>query len=121
MVSISYAQDSQWATKRTKFSFLRALELHNMRMKSIQNQHEIPKPVKNKNREKHTSKKNNYSQYSIYVVRQFAYVHGVARISLFLGKNTECGSTRYYFGSSHNPDQTQLGSTKPNIVRLLHR
>ena len=45
-----------------------------------------------KNREKIMPKKNNYTQDSIYVVWQFAYVHGVIGISLFLGKNTECGS-----------------------------
>ena len=31
-------------------------------------------------------KKNNHKQDSIYVVWQFAYIHGVAGISLFLGK-----------------------------------
>ena len=46
-----------------------------------------------KNRVKYTPKKNNHTQDSIYVVRQFTYVHGVARISLFLGKNIDCDST----------------------------
>ena len=41
---------------------------------------------------KYTSKKNNHTQDSIYVIRQFAYIHGVAGISLFSGKNTECGN-----------------------------
>ena len=52
-------------------------------------------------------KKRSHVQDSIYVVRQFAYVHGVTGISLLLG----CHS-----------DQTQLGSTKPNkspIWRLV--
>ena len=33
-----------------------------------------------KNREKYTPKKNNHTQDSIYVIRQFAYVHRVAGI-----------------------------------------
>ena len=45
---------------------------------------------KQKNREKKTPKeKQSHAQDSIYVVRQFAYVHKVARISLLLGKNTK--------------------------------
>ena len=39
-----------------------------------------------KNREKYTPKRNNHTQDSIYVVRQFAYIHEVAEISLFLGE-----------------------------------
>lgn len=39
------------------------------------------------------SKKNNYIQDSIYIVRQFPYVHGVAVISQFSRKNTRCGNT----------------------------
>ena len=48
-----------------------------------------------KNKEKIYAKEkiNNDTQDSVYVIRQFAYVYGVAGISLFLGKNTECGST----------------------------
>ena len=52
-------------------------------------------------------KKRSHVQDSTYVVRQFAYVHGVIGISLLLG----CHS-----------DQTQLGSIKPNkspIWRLV--
>ena len=72
----------------------------------------------------------NHTQDSIYMVWQFAYVHRIAGISLFSGKNTKCGNTfslskkrhqnpnlqnnSFYFGSDHNPDQTQLGSKKPN-------
>ena len=55
--------------------------------------YEIAKPVRCKNREKYTLKKNNHTQDSIYVVWQFVYVHRVAEISLFLGKNTGCGNT----------------------------
>ena len=54
--------------------------------------YEIAKLVRCKNREKYTLKKNNHTQDSIYVVRQFAYVHRVVGISLFLGKNTGCGN-----------------------------
>ena len=40
-------------------------------------------PVRNKtNRENTRKKKQSHAQDNIYVVRQFAYVHGVARISL---------------------------------------
>ena len=43
---------------------------------------------KQKNREKKTPKeKQSHAQDSIYVVRQFAYIHRVARTSLLLGKN----------------------------------
>ena len=45
--------------------------------------YEIPGHVRCKNREKYTLKKNNHTQDSIYVIRQFAYVHGVIGISLF--------------------------------------
>ena len=38
-------------------------------------------------------KKLSHAEDSIYVVRQFAYVHGVAGISLLSGKNTKCSST----------------------------
>jgi len=60
------------------------------------NMYEIPRPMRCKNKEKkYTQKKNNHTQDSIYVVRQFAYVHRVAGISLFSGKNTECSSTTF--------------------------
>ena len=36
--------------------------------------YKIPRPVRCKNKEKYTPKKNNHTQDSIYVVRQFAYV-----------------------------------------------
>ena len=55
------------------------------------NMYEIPRPRRCKNRENYTPKKNNHTQNSIYVVWQFAYVYGVAGISLLSGKNTKCG------------------------------
>ena len=50
----------------------------------------IPNPWETKKIEKtHAKEKQSHTQDSIYVVRQFAYVHGVAGISLLSGKNTE--------------------------------
>ena len=44
-------------------------------------------PVRNKtNRENTCQRKQSHAQDNIYVVRQFAYVHGVTGISLLLGK-----------------------------------
>ena len=45
-------------------------------------------PVRNKINRENTRqrKKQSHAQNNIYVVRQFAYVHGVAGISLLLGK-----------------------------------
>ena len=46
-------------------------------------------PVRNKtNRENTCQRKQSHAQDNIYVIRQFAYVHGVAGISLLSGKNT---------------------------------
>jgi len=45
-----------------------------------------------KAREKYAPKKT-ITQDNIYVVCQFVYVYRVAKISLFSGKNTRCGST----------------------------
>ena len=46
-------------------------------------------PVRNKiNRENTRQLRQSHAQDNIYVVRQFAYVHGVAGISLLLEKNT---------------------------------
>ena len=61
-----------------------------------------------KSRVKYTPKKNNHTQDSIYVVRQFAYVHEVAGISLFSEKNTKCGST---FFSLKNDIKTLISKT----------
>ena len=47
-------------------------------------------PVRNKKyRENTRQRKQLHAQDNIYVVQQFSYVHGVARISLLSGKNTE--------------------------------
>ena len=49
----------------------------------------ILKHVRCKNREKNTSKEKNnntHTQNSIYMIWQFAYVHGVTKISLFSRK-----------------------------------
>ena len=45
--------------------------------------YEIPRPVRCKIIVKYKPKKNNHIEDSIYVVRQFAYVYGIAGISLF--------------------------------------
>ena len=42
--------------------------------------------MRNKNRETHAKEKQSHAQDSIYMVRQFAYVHGVEEISLLSGK-----------------------------------
>ena len=64
-------------------------------------------------KKKYMPKKNNHTQDSIYVVRQFAYVHGVAGISLLSGKITECGSTFFSLLKTYWP--------KPLLHRLSHR
>ena len=49
-------------------------------------------PMRNKkNRENTRQRKQSHAQDNIYVVRQFTYVHGVARISLLSGKSIKCG------------------------------
>ena len=53
-----------------------------------------------RNRENtHQRKKQSHVQDNIYVVRQFAYVHRVARISLLSGKNTKykIAATIFFF------------------------
>ena len=42
-------------------------------------------------------KEQSHAQDNIYVVRQFAYVHGVTGISLFSRKNTEYNLRLQYF------------------------
>ena len=51
---------------------------------------------------KKKKKKQSHAQDSIYMVRQFAYVHGVAGISLLSGKNTEykIAATIFFFSLS---------------------
>ena len=53
------------------------------------NQAEFPTYEKQKIEKTHAKEKQSHTQDSIYVVRQFAYVHGVVGISLLSGKNTE--------------------------------
>ena len=80
----------------------------------------LSQPVRNKNREKiHAKEKQSHAQDSIYVVRQFAYVHGVAGISLLLGKNTEYHISDYNIFSLyiHN-NHTTLKN--PNYKRWFH-
>ena len=57
------------------------------------NIHKISRSIRCKKREKYAQKKKKFIQDNIYVIRQFTYVYGVTEISLFLRKNTRCGST----------------------------
>ena len=65
--------------------------------------YEIYRSVRYKNRENICAKekKNNRTQDSIYVVRQFAYVYEVTEILLFAGKNTQCDSTIFLSQKHH--------------------
>ena len=56
---------------------------------TVGNQTEFSTCEKQKNRENTRQRKQSHTQDNIYVVRQFAYIHGVAGISLLSGKNTE--------------------------------
>jgi len=47
--------------------------------------------------------KKTITQDNIYVFRQFAYVHEVTEISLFLKKNTRCSSTIFSLENSIKP------------------
>ena len=60
-------------------------------------------------------KKNNHTQNSIYVVWQFAYIHGVTEISLFSGKNTKCSSTIFLSIKRHQ--NLNLQSNRFYILR----
>ena len=51
----------------------------------------FPTCEKQKIEKTHVKEKQSYAQNNIYVIRQFAYIHRVARISLLSGKNTKCG------------------------------
>ena len=59
---------------------------------------------------KNNNNNNNHTQDSIYVVRQFTYVYGVIRISLFSWKNTECGSTVFLSKKRHQNPNLQNNS-----------
>ena len=65
------------------------------------NIHEIPRSMRCKNRGKKYASKKIITQDNIYVVRQFAYVHGVIRISLLSRKNTKCDSTGFLSQKYH--------------------
>ena len=74
--------------------------------------YEILIPVRCKNREKYTPKKNSHTQDRIYVVRELAYIHGVVGISLFSRKNTECGNTIFlFFFTLKNDIETLISKT----------
>ena len=72
-------------------------------------------PVRNKNRENtRQRKKQSDAQDNIYVVRQFAYVHRVAGISLLSGKNTKCGGIVFFLTpklQQQNPNHQNTFST----------
>ena len=66
--------------------------------------------MKNKKREKiHAKEKQSHAQDNIYVVQQFAYVHGVVGISLLSRKNTEYNLRLQYF--SHTKTRQQHPKT----------
>ena len=76
-------------------------------------------PVTNKNREKHTpKKKQSHAQNNIYVIRQFAYVHGVTGISLLSRKNTKYNLRLQSFLSKTRGHNTTLKN--PNCKRRFH-
>ena len=56
---------------------------------TVGNQTEFSTCEKQKNRENTRQRKQSHTQNNNYVVRQFAYIYGVAGISLLSGKNTE--------------------------------
>ena len=58
-----------------------------------------------KNRENTRQRKQSHTQDNIFVVRQFAYVHGIAGILLLSGKNTECGYS-IFIPSKQQEDET---------------
>ena len=72
---------------------------------------------KQKNRENKTPKvKQSPAQDSIYVVRQFAYVHRIAGISLLSKKITMCGYSVFLF-QKQQQDKTLI--TKKNSFYIL--
>ena len=71
--------------------------------------------VKQKNRENKTPKvKQSHAQDSIYVIRQFAYVHRVAGISLLSKKITMCGYS--VFLSQKQQDKTLITKKKTAFI-----
>ena len=71
---------------------------------------------KQKNRENKTRKeKQLHAQDSIYVVRQFAYVLGVARISLLSKKITMCGYC-VFLSQKQQQDKTLITKKKTAFI-----
>ena len=69
-----------------------------------------------KNRENKTPKeKQSHAQDSIYVVRQFAYVLGVARISLLSKKITMCGYS-VFLSQKQQQDKTLITKKKMAFI-----
>ena len=64
------------------------IEKVNLMEGAVGNFNQNSQPVRNKINRENTRqrKKQSHAQNNIYVVRQFAYAHGVAGISLLLGK-----------------------------------
>ena len=83
--------------------------------------YEIPKSVRCKKIEKkYVPKKKNHTQDSIYVIWQFAYVHGVAEISLLSGKNTEYKNCGYNtFSLTLLKHDNRLYKIKTLITKLV--
>ena len=76
---------------------------------------------KQKNRENKTRKeKQSHAQDSIYVVRQFAYVLGVARISLLSKKITMCGYS-VFLSKKQQQDKTLITKKKKWLLYPAHR
>ena len=74
---------------------------------------------KQKNKENKTPKvKQSHTQDSIYVVRQFAYVHRVAGISLLSKKITMCGYSVFLF-QKQQQDKTLITKKKKNSFYIL--
>ena len=73
---------------------------------------------KQKNRENKTPKvKQSHAQDSIYVVRQFAYVHRVAGISLLSKKITMCGYS-VFLSQKQQQDKTLITKKKNSFYIL---
>ena len=66
----------------------------------------IPNLWETKIEKTHAKEKQSHAQDSIYVVRQFAYIHGVAGISLLSGKNIEYNHGGYNILSIYNTTTT---------------
>ena len=75
---------------------------------------------KQKNRENKTPKeKQSHAQDSIYVVRQFAYVHRIAGISLLSKKITMCGYN-VFLSQKQQQDKTLI-TKKKRLLYPAHR